>query len=393
MKNIFLYQHGGSQNHGCEALVRTTTNIVKKEMDANVTLCSYNTDEDRQYKLDKHVTLVQNNQIIKKFSPTWFIYQLDKRIFKSINLQEKFLVEKICLENAKKSDIAIAIGGDNYCYNKGRQFWPTDRKLKKDGNRLMLLGCSIEPLDLDNEFIDQLSVFDIISVRESISYEALKNSGIKEEKLRLIPDPAFTLKIDKLPLPKEFIEGKTIGINISPMIIGCEENEGATMKNYASLIDHILKNTDNNVALIPHVVWSYNDDRKPLSELYNMFRDTGRVCIIDDHNCSELKGYISRLNMFIGARTHSSIAAYSSCVPTLVIGYSVKAKGIAKDLFGTQEGYVIPVQTLKSQTQLIEAFNNIYDKKDDIRQYLEKIMPKYIESAYSIGGEIKRLID
>ena len=50
--------------------------------------------------------------------------------------------------------------------------------------------------------------------------------------------------------------------------------------------------------------------------------------------------------MFIGARTHATIAAYSSCVPTLVVGYSIKARGIAKDLFGTDEGYVLPVQAL-----------------------------------------------
>ena len=56
--------------------------------------------------------------------------------------------------------------------------------------------------------------------------------------------------------------------------------------------------------------------------------------------------------MFIGARTHSTIAAYSSGVPTLVVGYSVKAKGIAKDLFGTEENYVLPVQALKEENNL-----------------------------------------
>lgn len=56
--------------------------------------------------------------------------------------------------------------------------------------------------------------------------------------------------------------------------------------------------------------------------------------------------------MFIGARTHATIAAYSSLVPTLVVGYSVKARGIARDLFGTEKNYVLPVQLLRKEEDL-----------------------------------------
>ncbi len=51
-------------------------------------------------------------------------------------------------------------------------------------------------------------------------------------------------------------------------------------------------------------------------------------------------------------RTHATIAAYSTGVPTLVVGYSVKARGIARDLFGTEDGYVLPVQQLKESDEL-----------------------------------------
>jgi polysaccharide pyruvyl transferase WcaK-like protein len=61
----------------------------------------------------------------------------------------------------------------------------------------------------------------------------------------------------------------------------------------------------------------------------------------------------------VGARTHSTIAAYSSGVKTLVIGYSVKSRGIAKDLFGDYEGYVLPVQELSSPDALVEAYKRM----------------------------------
>lgn len=134
---------------------------------------------------------------------------------------------------------------------------------------------------------------------------------------------------------KEFVEKNTVGINVSPLIIEREGCNGMTMQNYEMLIEHILATSDMSVALIPHVVWSHNDDRKPLLLLYNKFRDTGRIYLQEDCNACELKSVISRCRFMVVARTHASIAAYSTGVPTLVVGYSVKAHGIAKDLFGT----------------------------------------------------------
>ena len=29
MSNIYLYAHGGSENHGCEAIVRSTLDLLK----------------------------------------------------------------------------------------------------------------------------------------------------------------------------------------------------------------------------------------------------------------------------------------------------------------------------------------------------------------------------
>ena len=225
--------------------------------------------------------------------------------------------------------------------------------------------------------------------RESISYDALKKVN---NNTKLYPDPAFQLSKRELPLPEGFIENNTIGINLSPLIIECETDSGITKQNYISLIQHIIDTTDMQIALIPHVVWKNNDDRKPLKELYEYFKDTKRVIMIKDCNSEELKGYISRCRMFIGARTHATIAAYSTCVPTLVIGYSVKAKGIAKDIFGTYENYVLPVQALSNKDDLINAFEWMKNHEDEMRTHLENFMPSYKEKALQSKAEIEKLL-
>ena len=55
------------------------------------------------------------------------------------------------------------------------------------------------------------------------------------------------------------------------------------------------------------------------------------------YNAPETKWIISKMKFFAGARTHSTIAALSSYVPTLSFAYSIKAKGINKDIFGHED--------------------------------------------------------
>ena len=91
----------------------------------------------------------------------------------------------------------------------------------------------------------------------------------------------------------------------------------------------------------------------------------------------QLKGYIARLRALVTARTHASIAAYSTGVPTLVIGYSVKARGIARDLFGDEAGHLIPVQELGSAQELIGAYDALLARADAERALLARALPAY----------------
>ena len=263
---------------------------------------------------------------------------------------------------------------------------------QKKKMKTVLFGCSIEPELLeDRNIVQSLKKYTLITPRESITYEALQNAGLSN--IKWFPDPAFTLKAVKPTLPEGFSKNNTIGINVSPMIIENETNSGAVMQNYIALLQHIIASTQMQIALIPHEVRPHSDDRKSLGELYKQFKDTGRVILVEDHNCMELKGYIASCRMFIGARTHATIAAYSSCVPTLAVGYSVKAKGIAKDIFGTYQDYVLPVQTIENKDDLIHAFEWLKQRETEIREHLTGFMPHYIEKAWQAGEEVRKLAE
>lgn len=387
MSKIKLYSHTGSRNHGCEAIVRGTNKILNRD------ICLYSDaiQEDIENGIDKIVEVKENKTLdIKRNSLEYYISAFNIKFFNSTIKNTEYR-KKLFLNYVKPGDIYLSIGGDNYCYAGIEYLADINYLINKRGAKTVLWGCSVEPDVIKDEKVKKdLNRYSLIVARETLTYNALKENGIN--KSILCPDPAFQLDKIDLPLPKGFEENNTVGINVSPLIIGCESKKGSTMDNYEGLIKHIIDTTDMQIALIPHVIWDNNDDRKPLKVLYDKFKDTGRVVMLEDHNCMELKGYISRCRFFIGARTHATIAAYSTCVPTLVIGYSVKAKGIAKDIFGTYENYVLPVQSLSNKDDLINAFEWMKDNEDDIRKHLNEFMPGYKEKALQGKVEIYKLL-
>ena len=381
MKKV-LFLHGGSGNHGCEAIIRTTSKILGGPED--VVLWSFNKDEDEKYGAAESVERIYRSEEMKKGSPAYFEALFRRKLLRQPQANFEVFIKKLFGNSA-----AISVGGDNYCYPwSAKQGAELDRVIRKAGAKTVFWGCSVDEEFITPEVREDLEQFDLITVRETISYRILKQINPNTV---LVADPAFLLDKTELPLPENFIEGNTVGINISPMIMDYGDG-GLIRENYEKLIEYILDQTDMNVCLIPHVIWEANNDLEPIELLYQKYGHTGRVSKIGDHNCTELKGFISRCRFFVGARTHATIAAYSSCVPTLVVGYSVKAKGIALDLFGTDENYVLPVQDLRSKERLTDAFIWIQKQETVIRQQLQAIMPEYTKQAWKAKDYLEEIL-
>ena len=424
---IILYMHAGSGNHGCEAIVNSLCHMMKED----AVLVSYRGNEDWQYTLKELCEIKQERSFVEH-KLAHIAYYAYRMLTKDAASFLRYRYEDIFKQ--PMSPLAISIGGDNYCYDS----MLSDLRLAnlaftQKGTKTVLLGCSIEPELLkreqetqSNPILEDLSRYHLIIARESLTYNALhtafekrreqsnsnnnssNNSNNNRNILNIrstsniqiapdfprivqIPDPAFTLGYVRKKVPDGFWKSNTVGVNVSPLIQKSESVPGITMKCYEELIEWIIEHTDMQIALIPHVVWKNNDDRKPLSGLYEKYKSTERLVKISDGSCEELKGYISQCRFFVGARTHATIAAYSTCVPTLVVGYSVKAAGIAQDLFGSQEHYVLPVQSLKDPQDLVCEFQWLMEQENSIREHLQKKIPDYQEQALRTGEEINHL--
>ncbi|NLB36166.1 MAG: polysaccharide pyruvyl transferase family protein [Clostridiales bacterium] len=399
MSKYALYFHSGSLNHGCEAIVRSSAEMIKeKDEKAKVKLYTFSSKEDDAANLTEidEIEEFKFNAGRASSFPLFSINRLMLAIYSRISQTkaDEFYYSFSCKNpTLRQSDVYLSIGGDNYCYGDVSPVVALNRLLKRMGKKIVLWGCSIGENDLTPQKVKDLKRYDLIIARESITYETLKKAGITKN-IKLCADPAFTLNAEYLPLPEGFIENKTIGLNISPLIMRFEKknNEGIGMKSMKNLIVYILEQTDYNIAFIPHVASSHSNDMQPLSLLHNMYKDTGRTVLLSNNlNAMQLKGYIARCRAFVGSRAHAAIASYSSKVPTLVLGYSVKAKGMARDIFGSEEGLVLPIQELRDENELKNAFINLLEREEEYRQKLSEVMPDYIKRAKSAADHLLTL--
>lgn len=369
MNTILLYNHGGCENRGCEAIVRSTSALFRGK--ARIWLASDQAEFDRTVELED-----VSRVIASEISP----YSLDRLInsvaFRLGQSREDEVARKYApvIRKGRRS-ICLSIGGDTYCYGRPEHLIVINKRLKKAGAPMVLWCCSIEPDLLHGELLEDLRNYDWIVARESITYDALIKAGLPA---MLCCDPAFTLETRQLPLPDGWKENGTVGLNLSPLVLNKAKDRDKALEAFEALVSHILETSDDAIALIPHVTWGHDSDLDALGQLKARFADEPRVFMLDGKlNACALKGYISRLKLLVTARTHASIAAYSSCVPTLVIGYSVKARGIARDLFGDETGHLIPAQELSSREQLIDAYDALALRADEERKDLANKLPAY----------------
>lgn len=342
--HFLLYGHGGSYNHGGEALARTTISLLRRmSPECRITLSTHFAEQDRQFKIDA-----------------------DEFVERNINGHTNEEIYAPTLEVVTPGSVCIHLGGDNYCYRNWQRYAQIHYKAIECGAKSILWSCSIEPEAIDEEMLTALKSHHLVTARETITYNALVERGLSN--VVKVSDIAFTLKAE----PIEFNLPNFVALNLSPLV---------TRKNpfvivaVQKLIDYILNETDMNIALVPHVVNPVDNDGDVLHP-FETSNPERIVYISDNLSAEQYKYIISKARLGVFARTHAAIAAYSSLVPSLAIGYSSKSLGIASDL--GMADYVINVEQISNEQYLKDAFIKLKSDEMRIRGMLAEQMPEYV---------------
>ncbi len=380
--------HIDGDNRGCEAIAKGTAILLNEKKENLHGLCR-NIPLDTRLGVDKYVTLegIKNMPFLTHVynSILYYTHLPLKPI--SFNPHMEFIKE------IPKDGILVSTGGDMMCY--GNNFViTTNNYAHANGIKSILWGCSMGPENLTPEKEETLHNFTLVYARESLSYDFFKSLGLKN--VCLFPDPAFVLEPEECPLPQCFSQGNVIGINVSNYVLGDFSLETPFGKEVVKMLDYIVKETKLNVLLVPHVLWDFpgdrQDDRQTAAVIMEKYGNTGRFSVMDAENLNycQIRFVISKCKMFIGGRTHAVISAYSTCVPTIALGYSIKSRGIAKDL-GLSEKMVVDSKHIHHEGYLLDSFNYMYANVSPIREHLCKIIPEYKKRTYGIREYINKI--
>ena len=376
---ILLPYHLGCGNRGCEGIARgiSKTLDLKKEQLVLFDI----SQEDYVGDMKLHLNEIGELKYLKQNKLLEMI-RLVCRVFQKMGIPYFYeqLMSSYYVSQATPGDLIFITGGDIYCY-EGAATLPNliARKAKKRGIKTVLFGVSMEKSLLSEKVVEGLRNYNLITTRETISKEMLAQFGLESQ---LYPDPAFSLKPISCELP-DYFQKSVVGINFSPFT----DTDIAFEENMNHVIQYILSQ-GMEVCFVPHVFWKEQDDRKSIEKYINKFGE--HTHLLDSENMSylQIRYAISKCKYFIGGRTHSVISAYSTQVPCIALGYSVKAKGIAKDI-GVPDYTVVNSKNLNSKTELLDAFMKLEGDYDKIKQ-IYKNMNDYTKK---LDGEKERILN
>lgn len=407
-KQILLTANGTHANLGCEAIEIGTVNILNQAfVNPEFNSIGYRS-EDWDYSKSDLLNKVLVEPIDRSntsfLSDAWSLSGFRsetksgfrKRLFFKLN--KTFPLTHLT-RRFKKADIVLGLGGDNFSLDYGYPKYYLDLleySLYAD-RPFVIWGASIgQNKRLATE--DQQKFFRIIKqakaifLRESLSYDFLEQKGFTN--LHIMSDPAFTM-LPTNPLAPLSIPNNCIGINFSPLmgrkLFGEESFIDESARLLKGMIQKLCKIEPFSFCFVPHVFKNNNNDFDLLRSIVNsdnFLKD--RVTLIQKYSAPEMKSIIAQMRFFIGARTHSTIAAISSGVPTLSLGYSIKARGINHDIFG-HEKYVVSLEDM-SVDRLINSFRNVYADEFLIKKRLNEFIPGYAQSAYKAGEVLKEIL-
>lgn len=227
----------------------------------------------------------------------------------------------------------------------------------------------------------------IVYSRDKLSIDYIKTLSKRE--VKLTTDLAFLLPYKKVMNDSE---KPKLGLNISGLLWKGGFNSDNQFKltvDYKKYIISIIEKfkDEYEIHLIPHVIetvpYSIDGDLWIADELCAQYQ--GIIKAPAFKNAVEAKSYISGMDVFVGARMHSTVAAFSSGVAVIPFSYSRKFEGLYGNL-----GYPYIVHGCADSTE--EAVEKTVNWINDRRELSDKINDCRAEMDLQLADFLNQLI-
>jgi len=410
---IELVGHGGCYNRGCEAILRSSFMMLQdKGLNCRYRLHSYQPRADQKSLRDQPVQIIDGYELTP---PNWLYQQSSHLISRGGRLgpARKIISSQLSQINhriwgvkiGKRVNCVLSVGGDNFTLDY--DCLPTIymqhlEEAMQNKVPAVIWGASIGPFTAEPKFEKQIATFlkrvNLITARESATVNYLTSLGITDNVVR-VWDPAFYLKPEEFDgVEAEFVkDGNVTGINISGLLIKHLQGGLSELIEQVGILIKFVLAQGQRVLLVPHVNFPggdlrWNDEilmRQLIDSLPSQQRDI--LLVSSALSASQMKWLISQCRFFIGARTHSTIAAISTGVPCIAIAYSQKARGIWKDVFGNED--LIMESNYLSANLLQNKWEMLVKHESDLRRLLALKHPEMIQGAMENVSALMKVLD
>jgi polysaccharide pyruvyl transferase WcaK-like protein len=398
---ILVYSASQIENFGGPSLINGLDEILAEIFPDCSVVCLDN--------LIKRSIRIEDNKIIKQVIPNkipskskFLINALTYRVFR-MTLFDKCEV----FSNLVKANVLINATGIQFCDNLGisKTSWEIkllpsvqiiDAGAKILGKKLISYTKSYGPV-LHSRTRNSLKVhgkwlYDLLLCREKNSQQVLIESGINSRKILATYDSGIMMTSKEFNL-ELVTSNKFIIFSVSFQIIRQWKNND---KPYIELIEHLIKyillNYDYDIILLPNEFKENDyDDLDVAEDIIKYFPSSQRIKIFDIRMISakNVKYLISKSVILIGSRYHSIIAALSSNIPTLVIGWHYKYFEIMEKY--QMLDYLIRMEEC-NDAYLFRKVDELITDHEKIKMNLSTINPDVKMSILSAGFRLREII-
>lgn len=374
-----------TKNRGDEAAHKSFIRLLSdKLVTANITVYFINEDEDTIDKMKVESTRIRYINI-SSFSKgcTWAMekslvtnIKFIGKLHPNINLLKKYLVKEdyiICAPGG------ISMGGfQNWAHIYQLNLALTLQK------KLAYYSRSFGPFKNENKkdrLFNEISYsilrnLDFLSIRDKKTFQIADSLNLSYIKSI---DSAFLDRPDtKLPVGLNFIQNLGNFMVFVPNSLIWHpfyrnRNSEKIDQYYTSILEYVLANKlFSEVVMLPQLFNDKNNnDYQYFKSLINNLDDRfkNKIHVVDDTHSSDIQQVIiSRSNLVIGARYHSSVFAINNNIPLISLSYEHKILGLMDQLGYDQN--VVDIANIGTKTfDINNSLAQVYSKIDTYRKF------------------------
>ena len=386
MKIVITNSAINNGNRGCVALSLSAMYIIDKILnDRNISHQFY-LPQSGYEKKETHT--VKACDVTLKFMSMMDITPLSiKQMLKNLFKYKEYQETKKAYQEA---DFILDIGqGDSFAdiYGNMRFDWIFSQyrlgmKYKKP---YCILPQTIGPFkdaSIRTQACKGINYAKYVMVRDKQSFDYVKEL-LPDKHVTEIIDVAFFMPFKRKEFDKKFIH---VGLNVSALLWHggyTRDNQFGLKVDYPSLIrsiiDYFLGQANVKVHLIPHVVGSERHVENDYAVSFDLCEEYNHPNLILSPLFLDpivAKNYIAGMDFFMGARMHSTIAAFSSEVPVFPMAYSRKFNGLFVDTL--QYPYMADMKT-QAKAEILANVKLCYGQRENLKEMERERMRTTVE--------------